>query len=1148
MNTIAKNRKGLDKRSRYLLAGVIALFAANVWAAKLDFISALEEGKEQTIVCYGTSLTEQGYWVAGLGEELNNRWPGKATVVNSGMSGKNSADGLANVQDKVVSKSPDAVFIEFSMNDAADSLNTGKTPERALADAEANLKEIINAIKTAHPSCEIILQTMNPYVKAPDSNLSNRTGLEDHVNMYRRVAQEEGYLLVDNWPLWQQVLSKGEEEYLRLVPDGVHPGEYGSKSVTLRNILKTLDFYSDRVFGEDYDFSIDETYDAVEIKDGVTLNLAGNILTCSSLNGTGTITSTCRDEDLTSPNGSVAWSTNDGKGKNAFGGEGENLFKNQSWDKWVVHNNDYRIMVTKSNLPLAVTYDFGADTSQRVNKYKMYYGGVDFNEYNERGPKEWSFEGSDDNKNWILLDSRKDVVWANGSSPKVFSFENNTSYRFYRITLIDSSDNNYLELNRLEYFNTKAGELHVDVPEGDSVDFTVGISGNIKVVKEGGGTLSGITDIAVDSGSIVGLEVEKGRVVVDNSTLYVGRSGTGTLTINGGTVDVSSPDQNVNLAQNSGSRGTINLNGGTLKTRRIVKQNGSSGALNFNGGTLQANKTNNPDLPGGLISDTVTATVNDGGGTIDSSNLEIKVGAAIGGNGAMRFKGGNTITLQGANSYEGGTIIELGTKVVTSNATAKDTILSDLVIDGKYQLEEKEGIVVFQYGSELSDPADLDKVKLVNCGERTEKYIDGNSIKVNFVAPKWNLERNANWSDLVATYGVPADDATVRIAASGEHTLTIDGNVTVGQLAFTGYNPNVVVNSDCTVTADTITFTAANTGYNVLNNGVVVLNSTGVTTLNFHNDSRGVYYVNAGRLQVSGVTDAATTPGLSEDANQFVYVASGAIYDVHGIANNTASVRLASGATVANGGDVSVTTKYKQIPQLILDGDATAKIYRSFGIVGTDCSETRLDLGAHTLTITGGGTTYSFFLDNTTVSGTGKVFVEEGKLAVYRDTHGDDWSLEIGPTGYFVVGDLPSGNTLSVGNFVNNGTDGSDANAGALIVKGTLTPGNVIKRLTLANGATIKATGTAQVVSTTFSASGTITIDASAITKEALKNAANERIPVLTVPDSFDEKGVNWVAANSTIPNVRVKWEIDEGGKTKTLYLCRSSGTMIIVR
>ena len=156
-------------------------------------------------------------------------------------------------------------------------------------------------------------------------------------------------------------------------------------------------------------------------------------------------------------------------------------------------------------------------------------------------------------------------------------------------------------------------------------------------------------------------------------------------------------------------------------------------------------------------------------------------------------------------------------------------------------------VEVFQYGSALAE-GDLANVSLLNCGTDSTKYIDGNSIKVNFVAPSWSLAADANWSDLVATYGAPAADATVRIAASGVYTLTIDGNVTVGQLAFTGNNPNVVVNSGCTVTADAITFAAANTGYNVRNDGVIVLNGTGETYLNFNNAARGVYYVNNGAL------------------------------------------------------------------------------------------------------------------------------------------------------------------------------------------------------------------------------------------------------------------------------------------------------------
>ena len=224
-----------------LIALALALGFAGGAAGECRFIAALKEGRPQKIVCYGTSLTVlSSNWVDGLQETLDARWPGLATVVNSGLSGRNSATGLAQVQTKVVAQNPDAVFIEFSMNDAADNLNAGKTPEQALADAESNLKAIIAAITNANPACEIILETMNDYVAVPGSKLSNRTGLADHAAMYRRVAAENGYLLVDHWPKWQEVLAKGEAEYIKLVPDGVHPNAQGSTLVTLPNLLRTL--------------------------------------------------------------------------------------------------------------------------------------------------------------------------------------------------------------------------------------------------------------------------------------------------------------------------------------------------------------------------------------------------------------------------------------------------------------------------------------------------------------------------------------------------------------------------------------------------------------------------------------------------------------------------------------------------------------------------------------------------------------------------------------------------------------------------------------------------------------------------------------------------------------------------------------------
>ena len=113
------------------------------------------------------------------------------------------------------------------------------------------------------------------------------------------------------------------------------------------------------------------------------------------------------------------------------------------------------------------------------------------------------------------------------------------------------------------------------------------------------------------------------------------------------------------------------------------------------------------------------------------------------------------------------------------------------------------------------------------------------------------------------------------------------------------------------------------------------------------------------------------------------------------------------------------------------------------------------------------------------------------------------------------------------------------------MVTGTLISGNPIPKLTLGNGATIKATGTAQVVSTMFTATGSYTIDASAITKAQLKEAADGRIPVLTVPTA--NKGGAWTVVNPPVDGCRAKWIDNEDGSS-TLYLCRSSGTMIIVR
>ena len=139
---------------------------------------------------------------------------------------------------------------------------------------------------------------------------------------------------------------------------------------------------------------------------------------------------------------------------------------------------------------------------------------------------------------------------------------------------------------------------------------------------------------------------------------------------------------------------------------------------------------------------------------------------------------------------------------------------------------------------------------------------------------------------------------------------------------------------------------------------------------------------------------------------------------------------------------------------------------------------------------------------------------------------------------------------LKVKNFYNGGIYYVYPNygLGMLEVTGTLTTGNQVTKLTLSDGATVKATGTAQTVSTTFAASGTITVDASEIDAQTLKAAGETGIPVLTVPTAQVPSGVIWAVSSAPIAGTRAKWRTDAVGATKTLYIARPSGLMVIFR
>jgi len=185
------------------------------------FVQKLAAGTAQKIVVYGTSLTANGAWVSQLQSAVQSAYPGAATWVNSGGSGQASDWGVTNLQTKVIDQSPDTVFIEFSMNDAATVLNITREQARA------NLTTMVNGIRAANPQCEIILQIMNPPDRREGDPFSPRTDLPKYQQDYRDFAALNNLPCIDHMPSWQALLDKGSNAYRVHVPDGVHPSASG---------------------------------------------------------------------------------------------------------------------------------------------------------------------------------------------------------------------------------------------------------------------------------------------------------------------------------------------------------------------------------------------------------------------------------------------------------------------------------------------------------------------------------------------------------------------------------------------------------------------------------------------------------------------------------------------------------------------------------------------------------------------------------------------------------------------------------------------------------------------------------------------------------------------------------------------------------
>ncbi len=231
---------------------------------------------------------------------------------------------------------------------------------------------------------------------------------------------------------------------------------------------------------------------------------------------------------LTAPGGACSYTASNSKRMTS--GTVANLFDDDF--TYSTGSGGHRIYFnTIAALPVAFTYDFGE--AKVVNAYSIWCGDQN------RAPKAWTLEGSNDESSWTELDSQSgQTSWAASAECRTKVIANTNAYRYVRLNVSECNSTQYFDLTQLEYYNIPAtarpGELHL-ASDSTTANATVRLGGDLKLVKEGAGTF---TASKAAQGYTGGTEIAAGTLAADAAdALGLG----GVSVADGATLRVASP-------------------------------------------------------------------------------------------------------------------------------------------------------------------------------------------------------------------------------------------------------------------------------------------------------------------------------------------------------------------------------------------------------------------------------------------------------------------------------------------------------------------------------------------------------------------------------------------------------------------------------
>ncbi len=182
----------------------------------------LEAGGDATIVAFGDSITAgfavkrgfPSFWREMLQQKFSES---RVEMINSGISGDTSQDGLARLDWSVLSFEPDLVTINFGINDCVLGLG--------LEEFETSFVEMVQRIR-AGPNSEILLLSSQPLETPPYDKL-----VLDYYQTVERVAKEMDAGFVDVYGAWMVHVRAGTPLGSLIIPGLDHPNEAGYRII-----------------------------------------------------------------------------------------------------------------------------------------------------------------------------------------------------------------------------------------------------------------------------------------------------------------------------------------------------------------------------------------------------------------------------------------------------------------------------------------------------------------------------------------------------------------------------------------------------------------------------------------------------------------------------------------------------------------------------------------------------------------------------------------------------------------------------------------------------------------------------------------------------------------------------------------------------